>query len=358
MDKKLKKFFTDLVEAPSPSGYEQPAQEVYRNFVGKYADDVKTDVHGNVIALKKGTQKLRTMICGHVDEIGFMINYIDSEGFLYVKTIGGIDAGLLPGLRVNIYGAKGVVRGVFGKKAIHMMTAEDRNKGVKLEELWIDIGATDKKDAEKRVTVGDIATFSPGLEVLSKDRIVTKATDNKVGVFVAAAVLHYLADEKIKTNIYSVSSVQEEIGIRGARTSAYGIDPHVGIAIDVTVTSDHPGTDKKRLGDVGIGKGPVITVGPNINPKVFELLKQAGDKKKIKYQIEVASGGTGTDANMIQITKTGVATGLLGIPNRYMHSPNELISMKDLEETALLVVEFLRLIDDNTDFIPRYQGKK
>jgi endoglucanase len=352
MNKELRKFFTELVEAPSPSGFEQPAQAVYRRFVKKYTDDIKTDVHGNVIALKKGKGKLKTMICGHVDEIGFMINYIDNDGYLYVRPVGGIDANLLPGLRVNIYGGKGVVRGVFGKKAIHMMDQEERNKGSKLSDLWIDIGASNKKEAERRVAIGDIVTFSPGLEVLHNDIITTKATDNKVGVFVAGAILHYLAKEDIVTNLYSVSAVQEEIGLRGSRTSAYGIDPDVGIAIDVTVTSDHPGTDKKKIGDIAIGKGPVIAVGPNINPRVFELLKKAANKKKIKFQIEVEPGGTGTDANTIQTTRAGVATGLVCIPNRYMHSPNEVISLKDLEETALLIVEFIKLIDDKTDFIP------
>ncbi len=352
MEKQLYKFFNELVEAPSPSGFEQPAQEIYRKFVSKYTDDVKTDVHGNVIAHRKGNGKLKIMICGHIDEIGFMVNYIDEKGFIYVKPVGGIDPSILPGLRVNIYGAKGIVRGVFGKKAIHMMTPEDKNSVPKLYELWIDIGATDKKDAEKRVAIADIVTFTPGLEVLNKDIIVTKATDNKVGVFVAGAVLHYLAKENIECNVYSVSAVQEEIGIRGSRTSAYGIDPDVGIAIDVTITSDHPGTDKRRIGDIAIGKGPVVAVGPNINPKVFELLKAAADKKKIKYQIDVESGATGTDANSIQVTRSGVATGLLSIPNRYMHSPNEVISMKDLEDTALLTAEFVKMIDDKTDFIP------
>ncbi len=352
MNKELRKFFTDLVEAPSPSGFEQPAQDVYRRFAAKYTDKIKTDVHGNVIALKKGTGKLKTMICGHVDEIGFMINYIDEQGYIYVRPVGGIDANLLPGLRVNIYGAKGMVRGVFGRKAIHMMNQEERNKGTKLSDLWIDIGVPDRKEAEKRVAIGDIVTFSPGMEVLHKDVVTTKATDNKVGVFVAGALLHYLAKEDIATNLYSVSAVQEEIGARGARTSAYGIDPDVGIAIDVTITSDHPGTEKKKIGDIAIGKGPVIAVGPNINPKVFELLKKAAEKKKIKHQIEVESGPTGTDANFIQVTRDGVATGLVCIPNRYMHSPNEIISLKDLENTALLLTEFVKSINDKTDFIP------
>lgn len=348
-----KKFFKDLVMAPSPSGFEQPAQEVYRNFVKEYADEVTTDVHGNVIALKKGTGKIRIMISGHADEIGLMVNYIDDKGFIRFTSIGGVDATLLPGLRINIYHNKKVVRGIIGRKPIHLMSPEDRKNTPKISDLWIDIGAKDKKAAEKKVCVGDHATFSPGLETLSGSIITTKATDNKAGVYVAGCLLKELANEKISANIYSVSSVQEEVGLRGARTSAYGIDPHVGIAIDVTHATDYPGMNKNQLGDVALEKGPTIAVGANINPKVFELLKKAGDKAKVKYQIEAAPRGTGTDANAIQVTRAGVAAGLISIPNRYMHTPNEVISFKDLEGAVKLLVEFVRLIDDKTDFIPK-----
>jgi len=348
-----KKFFKDLVIAPSPSGFEQPAQEVYRNFVKEYADDVKTDVHGNVIALKKGTGKLRFMVSGHADEIGLMVKYIDDNGFVRFTAIGGVDATLLPGLRVNIYHNKKVVRGIVGRKPIHLMSPEDRKSTPKISDLWIDIGAKDKKAAEKRVWVGDHATFSPGLETLSGSIITTKATDNKAGVYVAGCLLKELKGENISANVYSVSSVQEEVGLRGAITSAFGIDPHVGIAIDVTHATDYPGMNKNQLGDVALEKGPTIAVGANINPKVFELLKKAGENAKVKYQIEAAPRGTGTDANAIQVTRAGVAAGLISIPNRYMHTPNEVISYKDLDGAVQLLAEFVRLIDDNTDFIPK-----
>ncbi|MBT4576533.1 MAG: M42 family metallopeptidase [Candidatus Cloacimonetes bacterium] len=348
-----KKFFKDLVMAPSPSGFEQPAQEVYRNFVKEYADDIKTDVHGNVIALKKGTGKLRFMVSGHADEIGLMVNYIDNDGFIRFTSIGGVDATLLPGLRVNVYHNKKVVRGIIGRKPIHLMSPEDRKSTPKMSDLWIDIGAKDKKAAEKRVCVGDHATFSPGLETLSGSIITTKATDNKAGVYIAGLLLKELSGEKIAANVYSVSSVQEEVGLRGARTSAFGIDPHVGIAIDVTHATDYPGMNKNQLGDVALEKGPTIAVGANINPKVFELLKKAGDNAKVTYQIEAAPRGTGTDANAIQVNRSGVAAGLISIPNRYMHTPNEVISFKDLDGAVKLLSEFARLIDDNTDFIPR-----
>jgi len=348
-----KKFFKDLVLAPSPSGFEQPAQEVYRNFVKDYADDIKTDVHGNVIALKKGTGKLRFMVSGHADEIGLMVKYIDDNGFVRFTSIGGVDPTLLPGLRVNIYHNKKVIRGIIGRKPIHLMSPEDRKSTPKLSDLWIDIGAKDKKAAEKKVAIGDHATFSPGLETLSGNIITTKATDNKAGVYVAGCLLKELAGEKISANVYSVSSVQEEVGLRGARTSAFGIDPHVGIAIDVTHATDYPGMNKNQLGEVELGKGPTISVGANINPKVFELLKKAGDKAKVKYQVEAAPRGTGTDANAIQVTRSGVAAGLISIPNRYMHTPNEVISFSDLDGAVKLLAEFVRSIDDSTDFIPK-----
>jgi len=353
VDRDLKKFFKDLVQAPSPSGFEQPAQEVFRNFVKDKADEYKTDVHGNVIALKKGTGQLRFMVIGHADEIGLMVKYIDNDGFIRFTSIGGVDAAILPALKVKIYHNKKVYRGIIGKKPFHLLKPEERGKASKMSDLWIDFGAKNKKDAEKKISVGDHITFDVGMEMLNRDFVTTKATDNKAGVFVAACVLNELAGEKLSTNVYAVSSVQEEIGMRGGKTSAYGIDPHVGIAIDVTHATDYPFMNKHIMGDVKLGAGPVLVVGPNINPKVFELLKAAAEKAGIKYQIEAAPRGTGTDANAIQTTRAGVATGLISIPNRYMHTPVEVISFKDLEGSIKTIAEFIRLIDDSTDFIPK-----
>ncbi|MCK4694589.1 MAG: M42 family peptidase, partial [Candidatus Cloacimonetes bacterium] len=244
MEKELKKFFEELVTAPSPSGFEQPAQEVYRNFISGYADEFKTDVHGNVIALKKGTGKLRFMIVGHADEIGLMVKYIDDNGYIFFTAIGGIDVSILPALKVRIHHGNKVIPGIIGKKPIHLLKTDEREKASKLEDLWIDFGAKNKKDAEKKVSIGDQITFDPGVEMLNKDFVTTKATDNKAGVFVAGALLKELANEKVTPNIYAVSSVQEEIGLRGAKTSAFGIDPHIGIAIDVTHATDYPKMDK------------------------------------------------------------------------------------------------------------------
>ncbi|MBN1948657.1 MAG: M42 family metallopeptidase [Candidatus Cloacimonetes bacterium] len=352
MEKELKSFFKSLVLAPSPSGFEQPAQNVYRSFVKPYADELLNDVHGNVIALKKGTGKLRVMIVGHADEIGMMVRYIDDDGFIHFTAIGGIDATILPGLKVKVYHGNKVYRGLIGRKPIHLLKGDEKGRSPQISDLWIDIGAKNKKDSEKKVCVGDFITFDPGMEMLSRDLVTTKATDNKSGVFVAAGVLKALSGEKTKASIYAVSSVQEEIGLRGATTSAFGIDPHIGIAIDVTHATDYPGMDKKQVGDIKLGGGPVLAIGANINPRILELLKKAAADAGIKPQFEAAPRGTGTDANAIQLTRSGVATGLISIPNRYMHTPTEIVSFSDLEGTVKILAEFVRKLDDKTNLIP------
>lgn len=352
MDKELKNFFSNLVEAPSPSGFEEPAQEVYRKFVKKYSDEVKTDIHGNVIALRKGTGKLKLMIAGHADEIGFMVNFIDNNGFIYFRPIGGVDPSLLPGLKVDIYTKKGKIRGVVGRKAIHMMEKEEKSKSPKMKDLWIDIGAKDKKQAEDIVDIGDPITYQLGMEEMQNNLVLTKATDNKAGVFAAGALLKYLADEKIEANLYCVSSVQEELGLRGARTSAFGIAPELGLAFDVTTATDHPSTDKKKYGDIALNKGPVISKGANINPVMLRMLVETAKKKNIDYQIEAAPRATGTDANIIQLTRSGVATGLISFPNRYMHTPIEIVSLKDIENAVHLAGEFVKKLNDQIDFTP------
>ena len=353
MDKDLKEFFKKLVEAPSPSGFEQPAQEVYREFVGDFADEVRTDVHGNVTAFKKGKGKYKMMVSGHADEVGFMVKYIDDEGYIYFSTIDGIDFSLLPGFKVDIHSKDAVIRGVIGRKAIHMMERDERDKPVKRKDLWIDIGAKDKKEAEKMVSIGDPITYQAGVEELPNDLVLTKATDNKAGVFATGALLKYLRDTEISVNLYCVSSVQEELGFRGARTSAYGINPDIGLAFDVTTATDHPKTDKKKYGDIALNKGPVISRGANINPIIFNLLIETAKENNINYQISGDPRGTGTDANIMQLTRSGVATGLVSFPNRYMHTPVEIVSYRDLENAIKLGYEFIKKLNDSIDFTPR-----
>lgn len=353
MSKTSNKFLKDLVEAPSPSGFEQSAQEVYRNYVKEFSDEVSTDVHGNVVAYKQGKGKVRLMLVGHADEIGMMVKYIDKNGFIYFSEIGNIDPSLLPGLKLDIYHNGKKIRGIVGKKPIHAIKRDgDTQCPPKLEELWLDIGAKNKKEAKKKVAIGDYITFDKGLEKLSSHLITTKGTDNKAGVFVVGEVLKSLSGQKIDANLYAVSAVQEELGFRGAITSAFNIDPQIGIAIDVCLATDHPGISKNKYGECGLGKGPTLAIGANINPRVFELLKNAARKAGAVYQIEAAASNTGTDTNAIQITRSGVAAGLVSIPNRYMHTPVEVISWKDLEGAVKILTEFVKLINDETNLIP------
>ena len=353
----MRKDFIELLEklmaVPSPSGFEQPAQRVVREWIAPYADDVQTDLHGNVIAIKNPEGYPRVMLAGHCDQIGLMVQSITAEGFLNFAAIGGIDAAVVPGLKVYVHSSIGkVITGVIGRKAIHLMTAEERSKPqLELRNFWIDIGAKDKKEAEKMVDIGDPVTFELGLEKLSKDLVVAAGFDDKVGSFVVMEALRLLSDKKLNCAVYAVSTVQEEIGLRGARTSAYGVDPQIGIAVDVTHATDYPGADKSR-GECDMGKGPVIARGANINPVLGKMLVDVAKAKKIPYQIEPAPGGTGTDANAMQISRAGVATALVSIPNRYMHTPVEVVSLKDLDNAAKLLAETLLGIGPKTDFTP------
>jgi endoglucanase len=243
---------------------------------------------------------------------------------------------------------------VIGKKLIHLMTSEEREKVPKVHEMWIDIGAGSRKETLSAVSIGDPITYDPNFEVLRKDLVVSKGLDNKMGVFVVAEAMRLVAEERkrLKASLFSVATVQEEVGLRGARTSTYGIDPLVGIAVDVTWATDHPDIDARRAGRMEIGKGPVLVRGANVNPVVYDLLVSTAKREKIPYQVEATSGGTGTDANAMQMTRAGVATAIVSVPLRYMHTPVELLSLKDLEQAARLIAAFVLRVDARTSFIP------
>ncbi len=345
-----KTFFKNLVTSYSPSGYEKPAQKVYYDFVKQFADNVEVDVNGNVIAHKKGKGKFSVMLVGHADEIGLMVSHITEDGYIYCKRIGGIDASILPALRMNIHHEGKIVRAIAGRKAAHMIQGDEGK--IKLNDIWFDIGAKDKKDALKRVAIGDIVTYNADYEVLHGDLVATKATDNKAGVFVAGVVQELLAEDKTYADVYSVASVKEEIGGFGAKTSSHKIDPDLAIVFDVTFTSDHPGVDKKVYGDIALGDGPVLCLGANINDKALALLKETANECKIPVQYEISTMITGTDLDSIFSNKNGVPSALISIPNRYMHSPNEVVSLKDLENTARLTAEFIKRIDEKFDLYP------
>jgi putative aminopeptidase FrvX len=357
MRKESLKFLEQLLDAPSPSGYEQPAQRVFREYVAPYCDEVTTDVMGNVFArvAGKGRDLPKVMVVGHTDEIGLQIKYIDDHGFLYFAAVGGVDAHLTPGKRVNIHTTAGPLVGVIGKKPIHLMDAKDRETVVKLEAQYIDIGARDKKEAQKLVRVGDAVTFESSFTRLHGDRVASRGFDDKAGCFVVAEVLRLVkaSGKKLNVDLYGVSSVQEEIGLRGGTTSCYTVNPDVGICVEVDFATDQPDVEKKHNGEVALGKGPILTRGANINPNLFELLSAAAEKEKIAVQHTANPRATGTDANVMQISRNGVATALVKIPLRYMHTPVETISLGDLEDAAKLIVAALARITSKTEFIPR-----
>ena len=352
MDDSALEFFKNILETPSPSGYEQPVQQIVREYVSSFADQVESDSHGNLIAVKSPQNSLRVMFAGHCDQIGLIVQFIDESGFLYIQPIGGWDPQQLIGQRLTVWASEGPVKGVIARKPIHLLTEEERKQVPKIKDLWIDIGAASRDEASQRVRVGDPVTFCLSLEMLSGDLANSPGMDDKTGLWVVIEALRRAATEQLSCALHAVSTVQEEIGLRGARTSAYGIDPQVGIAVDVTHATDCPTVDKKTEGDVKLGGGPVITRGPNCNPRVVERLIDVAKQKNIDFQLAAIGKATPTDANSLQVTRSGVATGLVSIPNRYMHSAVETISMSDIDQAADLLAGFALSLDPDETFLP------
>lgn len=356
MRKQSLTFLEKLLSAPSPSGYEQPAQRLFREYIAPFCQ-VSSDVLGNVYGFIPGQGKDRpkVMLVGHCDEIGLQVKYIDDKGFLYFAAIGGVDAHLTPGKVVKIHTADGPLVGVIGKRPIHLIDSKDRETVVKLDAQYIDIGVKDKKEAQKLVRVGDCITFDSDFIRLQGDRVASRGFDDKAGAFVVAEVLRLVAAEskKLLVDLYGVSSVQEEIGLRGGTTSSYTVNPDIGICVEVDFATDQPDVERKHNGEVALGKGPVLARGANINHELFELLYSTAQKDKIPVQLTATPRATGTDANVMQISRNGVATALVKLPLRYMHTPVEVLSLADLETAAKLIVATLKRISNADVFLPR-----
>ncbi|MCM0082977.1 M42 family metallopeptidase [Geomonas sp. Red32] len=348
-------FLQQLLAAPSPSGYEQPAQRVFRSYISSFAQ-VGTDVMGNVFGMiqGEGENRPRVMLVGHSDEIGLQVRYIDDNGFIYFAPIGGVDPHITPGTRVHVHTSKGSINGVIGKRPIHLIEPKERDSVIKLDKQYIDIGAADKKEALEMVRVGDPITFALSLERLAGDRVTSRGLDDKAGSFVVAEVLRCVAalPGKLPIDLYGVSSVQEEVGLRGGTTSAYSVNPDVGICVEVDFATDQPDVEKKHNGEVGLGKGPILPRGANINPVLFDLLSDTAQSEEIPVQYTGIARATGTDANVMQISRGGVATALVKIPLRYMHTPVETLSLSDLESAVKLIVFTLSRITSKEAFIP------
>lgn len=384
MNKRDIKLLKKIVETPSPTGSEMLVAEFVRNRLDDVADEIFTDTMGSVHATYRAgepsalaqpmrrrglrrrdwhrasqeeqKQPTTLMLSAHMDEIGLMVTYISDEGFLSVAAVGGVDAAVLPGMRVDVHTAGGTLRGVVGRKPIHLIDPDDRKTVTPIDSLVIDLGLP-AKTVKKKVRVGDQITFGVGFERFGKDMAVSRAFDDKVGVFIACRVMENLADEaSYGGEFVAAITVQEEIGTRGAMTSAHAIAPDVALAFDVTHATDYPGIEKAKYGDICCGGGPVIARGPNINPVVFERLVAAARAEGIPFQLEAEPSVTGTDARAIQVTRGGIPTGLVSIPLRYMHTPTEVISLSDVEATVALITRFALDLDspeaEQEDFVP------
>ncbi|HET8656049.1 MAG TPA: M42 family metallopeptidase [Longimicrobiaceae bacterium] len=350
-------FLAQLLDAPGPSGFEIPAARVWRQRAEEFADRVEVDVSGNSMATLNPGGKPRVMLAGHIDEIGVIVTHVDEQGFLYFDGIGGWDPQVLVGQRILLRTSGGEVRGVIGRKPIHLIRPEEREKATKLQDLWIDVGAADRAAATGMgIRVGDPGVIDAPMIRLGGDRIASRAIDNRIGAFVVLEAIRMLKERGgLAAEVVAVATTQEEIGFHGggARTSAHRIEPEVALAVDVTFASDAPQIEKKQTGEHRIGGGPVLGRGATIHPIVFDRLVEAAEAAGIPYTIQANGRSTSTDADSIHISRNGVATGLISVPNRYMHSPNEVVSLSDLEATSRLMAEFIARLDERTDFARR-----
>ena len=352
MEPSARVFFERLLATPGVSGYEQKVQDEVRSYAADFTDSITTDLHGNVVLCKNPDAEVRVMLAGHSDQIGLLVSHIDAAGFLYTQTVGDWDPQQLIGQRMVVWTTTGPVDGVIARKAIHLLEESEKNQVVKLQDLWIDIGASSKEDAESLVQIGDCVTFPPGMKPLRNGLATAPAMDNRAGVWVVVEALRRAGKLSTDVGFYAVCTVQEEIGLRGAKTSAFSVDPHIGIAVDVTHATDCPTIDKRQNGEVNLGGGPVIVRGPNVNPEVAARLKSLASTNDIPVQVKAFGRAAPNDSNALQVNRGGVATGIVAIPNRYMHSAVETISLADIDHAASLLAHFAQSVRNAEDFIP------
>ena len=354
MKNKSKTFLKNLICAVGPSGYEDETAAVWQKEAKAFADSVTCDLHGSSHAIVNKGGSPRIMFAGHYDEIGFIITHIDEKGFLWIAPVGGWDPQIPQGQRVKICGKKGHVAGVIGKSPIHLLGEDARKKVTQLKELWVDIGTKNQQDAEKLVSIGDPLVLGYDYQPLQGNYVAGRGFDNRSGAFVVLEAARLLTKMSPKAEIHAVATAQEEIGLRGAKTASFSVDPKVGIAVDVTFATDYPGMGEatKKEGAVSLGKGPVVTRGANVNPKLFKFMVETAKQNKIPIQIVAEPRGTGTDANAIQLNRAGVAAALVSIPNRYMHSPCEMVHLDDLEAAASLLAHVAAKLTSRTDLVP------
>ncbi|HEV2642473.1 MAG TPA: M42 family metallopeptidase, partial [Candidatus Elarobacter sp.] len=343
-------FLKQLLDTPGPSGFESAPARVWRTEAARFAQ-VSADVAGNSIAVVNPNGAPTIMLAGHIDEIGVIVTHIDDDGYVYIGPIGGWDPQVLVAQRIRFAGRDGDVFGVIGKLPIHLIRPEDREKGARMRDLWVDIGAKNRKEAQSMLSVGDPGVIDARAIELPNGRLISRSIDNRIGAFTVLEAARRYAANPGKAKVIAVATAQEEIAYRGggALVGASSLNPQMAIVVDVTFATDHPNIEKKEHGEVKMGGGPVLTRGAVISPVVFRALRDTAERKAIPYAVHAAGRDTGTDADAIHIAREGVATGLVSIPNRYMHSPNEMISLEDVDNVAALIAETCRGITSETD---------
>ncbi len=352
--KTSEKFLERYLNNTSPTGFESGGQRMWLDYLMPYIDDWKLDVYGTAYGIINPGKKYKVVIEGHADEISWFVNYITDDGFINVIRNGGSDHLIAPSKRVNLHTKNGFVKGVFGWPAIHTRRGDDNKMILKAENIFIDVGAKDKKEVLKMgIHVGTVITYEDEFTILNNRYYTARAIDNRVGGFCIAEVARLLKKNKVDLpySLYIVNSVQEEIGLRGAQMIAHTINPDVAIVTDVTHDTNTPLLKKHMLGDVKSGKGPSVTYGPSVHNKLLDLIISAAEENKIPFQREAASRGTGTDTDAFAYTNGGIPSALISLPLRYMHTTVEMVHKKDVENTIRLIYESLRKIEANHDFM-------
>ncbi len=352
MNDHSRQFLFELLMSASPSGFEEPAARIWRAEAESFADETSVDTNGNSVARLRGSGP-KVVIEGHIDEIGLMVTHVDGEGFVWFRPIGGWDDQVLTGQRVRIMAANGPVTGVIGRKPAHLLSADDRGKASRIKDLWIDIGATSGDQAKEHIATGDPVVIEQPIVDLGNNLIAGRGVDNRMGAWVALETLRALADQRPAADVYALAAVQEEITFLGAHTSAFALEPDVAIVLDVTHATDHPDSDKRGQGEIKIGGGPVLARGSAVNPVVYQRLAELARRNEIPFAVDATPRSTGTDADAIAPARGGVPTGVVSVPNRYMHSPNEVISLDDLDAAVRLIALFVRDLETGSDFTRR-----
>ncbi len=345
-------FLETLVNTPSPTGHEHRGQRVWLDYARQFADETFSDAYGNCVARIGNGRKPRIMLAAHADEIAMTVNHITEDGFIHVRRAGGVNPGITRAQRVVIHSRSGPVQGVFGSVAPHLTKGDDKKDEPKIHDLFLDIGETSREAVLKRVRIGDPITIAAGFQRLNDDIAVARAFDNRIGTWAVAETLRLIREDggPIEAEVCAVSNIQEEVGLLGARQIAYSLHPDVALVVDVTHATDIPTVDKRQHGDVRLGRGPTLTHGGCNHPEVVARLEECASDSKIALQHEAMSSTSGTDTDAIFWTRGGIPSALVSLPNRYMHSPVEMISLKDLAQIPVLLAAFVRSVRGGEQF--------